>query len=357
MTSKYVPFLKLKPNEIMAVKELDADLRQALTPFFDFPYKKSRTEDDFRNTAVKRFGSITKHLEDIPYFYLDNYDVNSNLTVDGNNSYAYLLSIFKDLPIVPVIAIDRSPEHMQAVCEAKDSGELKSDRIALRFGAEDFGDFDVVSDDIDVLLGDTLSRFVDVDIVLDCRVCLNHDLASLTSSIVYFIEEFSDAYLVDNVIVTGSSIPPSIGEILSVGEEVEWPRLELDIFDGVCNVIGDGFDVVLGDYGIVSPNYSDLDIPPELFQNVMTAKTLYTFDRHHFIIRGGAIKTHERGNQQFFDQAAVIADKTFYRGSGYSWGDNFIDEKSRSEGSLVTNATIIKPTVNLHMSYMLKDYA
>ena len=177
---------------------------------------------------------------------------------------------------------------------------------------------------------------------------------STIDSVVYLNQLFNT--FVNKIIVTGSSIPPSIGEILSVGDEVELRRLELDIFDGVRDAIGDDFDVVLGDYGIVSPNYSDLDIPPEVFQNVMTAKILYTFDRHHFIIRGGAIRTHERGNEQFYDQAAVIVDSTFYRGADYSWGDNFIDEKSRSEGNLATNSTILKPTINLHITYMLNDY-
>ena len=354
--SKYVPFLKLKSNEIMAVKELDTDLRRALTPFFDFPYKKERSEEDFKRNAGRMFRSINRHLKDIPYFYLDNFDVDSNLVVDGGNNYAYLLSVFKDLPVVPVISIDRSDDHMLAVCEAKNSGDLKSDLVALRFVAEDFESFDVVADSIKERLGDTFGKFANIDLILDCRVCSNQVLDSLVSNANNFIQKFTNDYTVNKIIVTGPSIPASIGKILSVGYEVELPRLELDIFDGVCNAIGDDFDVVLGDYGIVSPNYSDLNIAPELFQNVMTAKILYTFDRHHFIIRGGAIKTHERGNEQFYDQAAIIVDNIFYRGAGYSWGDNFIDEESRSEGSLVTNSTILKPTINTHITYMLKDY-
>ena len=215
--SKYIPFLKLKPNEIMAVKELDADLRQVLTPFFDFPYKKDRTEDDFKKIAGKRFRSIKKHLEDIPYFYLDNYDVNSSLTVDGNNSYAYLLSIFEDLPVVPVISIDRSDEHIQVVCEAKDSDGLKSNRIALRFVEEDFENFAVVEDEIKERLNDTLERFSNLDLILDCRICSKQNPSVVISNMTNFVNDFAKAYEISEIIVTGSSIPPSIGEILNVG--------------------------------------------------------------------------------------------------------------------------------------------
>ena len=134
------------------------------------------------------------------------------------------------------------------------------------------------------------------------------------------------------------------------------PRVELDIFDGVYDEIVDNFSVVLGDYGIVSPDYSDIGIPPEAMLNVLAPKILYTFDRQHYITRGGAISTHERGFLQYNDLAAEIIAKPFYRGADYSFGDNYIEEKSRSVGKIVMPGTIIKPTVNLHITYMLNDY-
>lgn len=356
VTSKYVPFLKLKSNEIMAVMELENSLRQALTPFFDFPYKKDRTEEDFKRTAGRIIRGIQRHLNDIPYFYLDSFDVDSSLIVDGGNNYAYLLNASEELPVVPVISIDRSPEHMQAVCEAKDSGQLESDLIAIRFVAEDFENFDVVEDDIEDCLGDTFRRFDNIDLVLDCRVCLKQDLDSLVSNINRFIKKFSGVYAVNKIIVTGSSISASIGDILGTQQEVVLPRAELDVFDGVYDVIGDNFNVVLGDYGIVSPDYSDISIPPEAMLNVLAPKILYTFDRHHYIIRGGAISTHERGFDQYNDLAATIVAKRFYRGADYSFGDNYIEEKSRSVGKKVMPGTIIKPTVNAHITYMLNDF-
>lgn len=354
--SKYVPFLKLKTNEIMAVKELEISLRQTITPFFDFPYIKNCTEYSFKKSANDMISKISRHLKDVPYFYLDNFDVNSTLVVDGRNNYAYLLGICNDLSVVPVISIDRSPEHMQTVCDAKDSGLLKSKLIALRFVAEDFENFDVVSDDIETCLGDTFRRFDNIDLVLDCRVCRNQHLASLISNIILFIQKFSRAYSVNKVIVAGSSIPASISDILQVEDEIEFARAELDIFEQVYDAISDDYNVVLGDYGIVSPNYSDVSIPVTAMLKVLTPKIFYTFDRHHFVIRGGAIKFHKRGYEQFNDFAAVIVTKPFFRGAQYSFGDNFIEEKSQSIGRKVTPSTILKPTINLHITYMLNGY-
>ena len=211
---KYVPFLKLKSNEIMAVKELDDKLRKSITPFFDFPYKKDLTEKEFKNKANKELHRIANHISDIPYFYLDNYDVNSNLIVEGRNNYAHLLDIFADFPAIPVISIDRTPEHIQAVCDAKNSGVLDTNIIALRFVPEDFENYLVVEEDIKEKLGDAIDKFDDIHLVLDCRICSNQDIDSLASNIINFVERFSNEYSVDKVIVAGSSIPASPGPAL-----------------------------------------------------------------------------------------------------------------------------------------------
>ena len=179
---------------------------------------------------------------------------------------------------------------------------------------------------------------------------------SLVSNANNFIQKFTSDYTVNKIIVTGSSIPASIGEILGTQHEVVLPRAELDVFDGVYDVIGDNFNIVLGDYGVVSPIYSDVSVDLRMILNITTTKIFYTFDRHHYVIRGSAIKTHAKTFGQYYDHAAVIVNKPFYRGANYSFGDNFIEEKSRSLGSYVTPSTIIKPTVNLHITYMLNDY-
>lgn len=339
----------------MAVKELDGELRKSITPFFDFPYKKDRTEADIIRTADRVFNSLRRNISDVPFFYLDNYDVDSNLTVNNENNYIYLLNACQDLRVVPVISIDRRPEHMQAVCEAKRSGQLKSDIVALRFVRADFMSYDTVTEDINDILGDTIGMFRKLDLILDCRYCLNLDLNTLASEVSSFIQSFVEQYSVRNVIVTGSSIPPSISTIISANNETEVERAELDIFQQVNDENDSDFDIVLGDYGIVSPEFSDIDIVPEAMLNVTAPKIIYTFDNRHFVIRGGAIKTHKRGFHQYNDMARIVVNKSFYRGARYSYGDNYMYEKSCSLGKNVTPGAIIKPTTNLHLTYMLKD--
>ena len=157
----------------------------------------------------------------------------------------------------------------------------------------------------------------------------------------------------------------AVEEILIAGDTPEWDAMiertggrttPQILIDGVNNIMRKKANMVLGDYGVISPDYSDIKIPSNAMLNVMAPKIIYTYNRKHFIIRGGAIKTHERGFKQYNDFAEIIVLKPFYRGPGYSYGDNFIEQKSRSIGKKVMPGTIIKPTVNAHITYMMKDY-
>lgn len=92
-----------------------------------------------------------------------------------------------------------------------------------------------------------------------------------------------------------------------------------------------------------------------MLRRVMTPRITYSYDNNHYIIRGGALATHVRGDDQYFDLAKIITLKPFYRGSIYSFGDGFIFEKSQSIGNKVTASSILKPTINAHIIYMLNS--
>ncbi len=355
--NNYIPFLKLKQGEIFAVKELEEELQEAITPFFDFPQKKEGfSEDSFKETTQKKVLSVKRHLRNISNFYLDNYDVDSGLEIDGMNNYGYLLESFSDCPVIPVVSIDRCQDHIDAVCNAKNTGVIDSEVFALRLVPEYFENFDVISDDIDSIIGNVFETFENVDLILDCRVCLNQNWKNLASNIISFSRDFSRAYSIRNLIITGSSIPASIRDIIPTEREIEFPRTELRIFKSVRREIGESFNIVLGDYGVVSPNYSDLDILDEAMPNVTAPKILYPFDDKQYVIRGGALKTHPRGYAQYFDLATILVAKRFFRDRDYSFGDRYLDEKSNGTGKYIMPATIIKPTVNAHITFMLKDY-
>ena len=228
--------------------------------------------------------------------------------------------------------------------------------MALRLQQDDFESFKLIEDDIRAIvdLGDGL--FDRWTLIIDNRFCMNVNAPDRVLQLAGLIRRCHEVFGFEQIIVTGSSIPASISEILKVNAALTHSRVELGIYRGVKKLLPD-LPLILGDYTIVSPLYSDAAIPKEAMQNVITAKVTYSFGDAHYLARGGAIKTHPRGPLQYNDIALHIVGSPFYRGAPYSFGDLFLEDKSKFIGKNITANTILKPTINLHMTYMLKDFA
>lgn len=351
--SRYIPFLKAKQNEIKSISELSQEVRDAICPFFDFPKKMDGYQNGEFVDAVERiFRRLQKNLgKDFP-FYFDNFDLEEGLKVGSNHNYSHLLQSLADMNVIPVVGLDRSAEHNNAVLDLKQAGTLKSDVVAFRICPEDFESFDVSKDEIESNLNQVFEEFEAIDLIFDCRVCTNLKAAVVAPQIQGFSQKFCAAYPARRIVVTGSSIPASIGDILKVDSEQMLARNELAIYSAV-KMKHKHARVIFGDYATVSPNYSDVDLPPEMLQNVMTAKLTYTIPGAHYFIRGGGMKV--KGPKQYFAMAKRLCSQQFFRGKNYSSGDAYLEEKSRAQGSNCSPNTVIKPSVVAHISYMVLD--
>ncbi len=355
--SNYVPFLKLKSSETMALDALSSDVTTNVTPFFDLARNTKLDENGFVNYVLKRERACQKYLSKFDYFYLDNFDISSSLTVNNKNCYWHTLDAFREHSIVPVVAIDRDPDHVDSVKHFRNKyGDNFSNTVCVRFTVEDFEDFDLVENEIDNKLDGCLNLFQSVDLVFDCRLCSSLHLSKISNQIAAFYQKFQSKYSVRNSIVTGSSIPASSSELLKPNSHVIIERKELILQNILRDEYKSKIEFSIGDYATVSPEYSDVVIPPEQMQSRITPRICYSFDQNFVMYRGGAIKTHKRGRKQYNDLAETLVRNSFFR-KGSSWGDNFLFEASRNGNFSVTQTTIVKPQLNAHISYMASSYA
>jgi len=354
--TKYTPFLKLKVNEVGAIVELSSEVTQCITPFFDLPRKKGMTAASFCSMVTKAASKMERLLGDLGPFYLDNFDIPDDIAVDGGPNYQFVIQEFANTSFIPVVGLNRTPHHNEAIFEAKKAGLLGSDTVAIRLVAEDFEDFLLVDIEFAGLVERAKECFPEQALILDCRMCLNASAVALAAAIQAFINAAEAAFEFSEIIVAGSSIPAQIREVAKVEDAAEVARVELDIFSVLKNQAGMAH-LGFGDYTVVSPMYSDLDMAPELLRNVTAPKILYGHDGIHYIARGGALKTHVRGNLQYNDMLADIVALPIYRGAEYSYGDAFIAEKAAQlGGKQVTPSSILKPTINAHITYMAIDH-
>ena len=346
---RYIPFLKAKRGELTAMAELAPEVKQAICPFFDFPRNKaSNNLETYIAKAQSIATSLKKHWGSDAEFYFDDLDIDQKLTVKGEHQYAYMLKVLKELQVIPVVALDRT-KHNAAVAQVKRDGEIASATTAFRANQSDFEDFEDNEDQIDYDLASVFNQFEAIDLILDCRLCIGVNVLEAARQITTFAKKFCDAYdKVRRVIVTGSSLPASIGDVLSVNSTEVVERRELSIISKARDL--SDVDLVAGDYTTISPFYSDADLDPKIMQNVMTPRLIYPFRQSYYIARGVSMKSG--GYAQYVGLTLELCGQNFFR-AGYSTGEDYLYQKSKRIGKNATNGTVVKPSVVAHISYMV----
>ncbi|HEM8820267.1 TPA: hypothetical protein U2R14_000816 [Raoultella planticola] len=361
----YTPFLKLKVSEIGALKELKDNKKKGLTPFFDFPRKKPKKsrygtttlkdkKELFYNDLVRLESKFNLNLTWINKFYLDNYDIEDGISIDGRYNYFNIIESFSKFGMVPVIALDRSIEHIKAIKYGFTENLFKHKKIAIRLTKEYFSSYLLFEDELLDLI-DELKKYVECfDFVFDCRVCKKGDSILLSKQIIAFIEHLLTKNIpLGHVITTGSMIPASISELLTTQSELDVEREEIKVFVSVNAAFESVKDINFGDYGAVSPEYSDIELFDEDMQNITTAKVIYPYSDRIFVKRGGRVKGDKFQYNEFAEY--IINERDIYRGKDFSKGDLFLYQKANYEGKSVTAASIVKPLVNIHLSYMILE--
>jgi hypothetical protein len=151
--------------------------------------------------------------------------------------------------------------------------------------------------------------------------------------------------------VTGSSIPASLGDLVKPDNTETVTRRELAIISKTRDLAD--VDIMTGDYATISPFYSDADFDPRLFQKVTAPRLIYSFNDCHHVARG--ISLESGGPTQYVGLTKALCEQDYFRGRGYSTGEEYFDDKRRRIGSNATNGTVVTPSVVAHITYMVLD--
>lgn len=350
----YVPFLKMKQNEIGAICELKDEIRDLITPFFDIPRPKENTESEI----VERLRIGKKHadanLSGIP-FYLDNYDIDDTIPLDGRYQYESILDLFSAHKVIPVVALNRDPRHNIA---AISFSARNSSKILLRLTSQDIESYRISKYEIDQIYSELLRNGIDnVDVAFDFRV-ITTDPAVLGANALKFLANLEADHFVNNIIISGSSIPASVRDLLKTKEYTHVARRECLLWSYIeKNNVKSGRKFIYGDYGLVSPDYTDMELNFAMIQNVAAPKAFYTFKDNYFLVRGGAFKTHPDKYGQYFSIADLIIGQKFFRPHTYSYGEKYIADRSGRAKIKLKKAgspgSWLKATLATHITFVL----
>lgn len=356
---KYAPFLKFKQNEIQAVFSIYPDVQSFTLPLFDIPKeKKQDTELDILNRLGKGEKQLAAHSKKIPHlkFFIDNFDLDDNVLLGGIQQYRYILSELEAYNIIPVVAFDRAPDHNVAAIEYC---KQKCDRLGIRLQTEDFQSFNLLKLKLAKLLSEATEAGVTTTyLIFDCRMIESHeDVDDLKASIEKFHNQCSQQFSIGHYIVVGSVIPANITKLMKTKTTMMVDRLEDKLWRKLTATPALS-GINYGDYGVVSPEFSEADLPVELMPKFMAPKVFYTTSGEFYAERGGQFQGHVKGYGQYFDIADNIVNKSYYRGAGYSDGDKYVHARSylstlrpKKGGS---PGSWIKATLTAHITFVVR---
>jgi len=347
--NKYCPFLKFNDGELTALFNLSSRDKSSIIPMLEIPRDDKCKEDKLIRKIDRCAKRMSKNLESSFSLFIDNLEVPDNITINGYDNYLYIINSFSSFDIIPVIGFDRVSSHNDIGIEYANK---KSKKIALRVTQDYYDNFFAYKRDLDDVLKRINSDVINI-LLLDCNYI--DDTAFMGKckmnilKILYYILKINKY---SKIILCGSSIPSPIGNKVKTGTSIFLTRNEILLYKEIVDSLKE-IEILFGDYTVVSPGYAEINIKPEAMYNVITPKIIYSKLDSQFVIRGYKIKTH--GLDQYFSQAETIIKESFYRGDDYSYGDKYLYEKAKYRGKNITPSSIIGPTVNAHIKYMIEE--
>lgn len=353
MTKFYYPCLKLKINEIGALKNIEKSCLSNITPVFDIP--RNIKDGDSEKSAMKYINNAIKKMDKwwnkSKPFAIDCYDLPTLKDQAGNNIYKRVLETLESngYNLIPVVALNRDRSHNDAVQYLYQS--KKYEKIILRLDLDDISDYSTCSSDIeDIFAAFSHSRFV---IFLDIRFIKSEkQLTQIKALCEEFVSDFKSNHSdrSDEIVVSSSSIPAYVSKPNS---QLEIHRHEKDLYYSLKEDIP---DLIFSDYGIIGPDYTDALIPDHLMQEVSTPKLIYTSCDVYHVFKGGSFKRHERARNQFHDLADNVCKLDCFRGPEYSTGDKFIYSKSITNDNPSSQGHWYQHLNIAHMTYIIKSF-
>jgi hypothetical protein len=345
--SEYSPFLKFKIGELSALINLSFEDRKSIFPLLELPRDDKYTEEKLISRINNSADKMKKKIEKDFSFYIDNFEIPDKIKIQGKDNYLYLINSFKEFNIIPVVGFDRTETHNKI---GYDLANNKTKTIALRITQDYFENILAYKDELDAMVAN-INQDVSFILILDCNYIENAVVDKCKLNIIRLLDNILNDNLFSKIIISGSSISTPISEIVQKNTEKFINRNEVFLFKEIVKYFPKTA-FIFGDYTVVSPGYSEINIEPRAMLNVITPKIIYSLLDSHFISRGQRIKSH--GIEQYITQAKNIIKKTFFR-KNFSWGDDFLFTKATSKGTNITPSSIIGPTVNAHIKYMISE--
>lgn len=340
----YYLFLKSKQGDFNSTKHIN---NNEVVPVFDF-ISGEKEKSKIEAKQEKFIKNIIKHYSKSSLFYIDHYDMELDLRYSSNihpySKYNQLIALGYNLGLVT--GLDRDIEYQNEIINHL---KIKSNiPVAIRLHHDDISAPNLVIGDIKKLYLELIKYTEKIDLIIDCRI-INEDIDYYFKKIKRFVGYFEKESIDCLVIITCSSIPEKINDIVKTGEAQYIVREEGILWDKIKSIDTEYISFVYGDYGVVSPDFEELDTDGPI---PIVPKITYTFDEKYYLSRGYKTNLHPDGFRQYKTLANEVMAIKHHR-TNFSFGEQYIFIIADKKNTKVGNPTTwITATMVQHINYI-----
>lgn len=354
----YMPLLKSKQSEMLALKRLKKEHRDVLLPMIDLVAPSKNV--DMANSKTFVANNISKlggRLQEFSDILLDSSEIDAALRLNGGAhplSAAAAALEQEGINVIPVVGTSRDAAHIKAVQEVlKSSGGgiicVRVDRYDVRTPTQS-------ASQLKEFLATNFPK-TGVILVYDLGDIFGDDPATLSK----YLENFDKKIGKDSIeltVVCGSGIPENIRSAVPPKSAGYIDRVELQTFYDLRQQFEKNKregKLIFGDYATLNSGYVELDWA--LVNRTITPKITYALKNSWFVIRGASFAKHPDGYKQYYSLASEVRKLPDVSSPSFCHGDTYIADRAKKKGTTDSPGSWTGVCVNHHLAVTVEIFA
>lgn len=348
MAEKYVPILKWKRGEQIALEHLDDETKEKIVPLIEIP----PIEYDYINERPKK--TITQHILNVPsqintHFgnrkvFLDLVNIyEEDLLQDGIHSIEYIINESSDLnlDVVPVVSSNSNDEYSTALQELIDNGKVSE--LCIRIEEGDFLNLNILLEDILNLYNVSSDQ---CHLVVDLKEITESNIPTYEITVPLLINNLAHQNQWISITLASTSFPKTLERVARNSNRM-LPRIEFRLWNNINARLTR--KIQFGDYCIANPEYIDVD--PRYMG--MSGNIRYTIQDYYLVYKGVNAKNY--GFQQMVDMCTNLINSQNYCGNNFSWGDRYIYDVANRTQNTGNAETWRRVGTNHHIVFVVNE--
>lgn len=349
MSTPYVPCLRWKQGEILAIENLKNPTQDKIVPLctiesYDYDPPVAGGDDPQLESQLERAGQRLGRARGARLSWIDLNDLDPASRCGGQHHVEYFFAVARTegCLAVPVLCLASDAPFCAAV---RSANTIDGRGYVLRLEVSDFDSPSFVTD-IENTLAAVDATPSEVDLVVDLQSTPEGPIAIATRMVVAMIGMIPNLSDWRSLTLSSCAFPENLTGLAAGTHRV--PRNDWDLWQRVRGLLPQ--ELRFGDYTMRHPTLIQLD--PRIINPSVSVR--YTAPNEWIVVRGAGMRTPGGGGLgQFVGHARVIVSLPEYTGAAYSYGDAEIQRIATTGQNAGNMAAWVKISVNHHIELVV----